>query len=137
MCDSTMYLGALGAERKFLVSYSLAGYSTESVSRRPSAVQTRGLGNEAADPKPQVQAKHQDQKTNNPRTALPRTMAALLIGPGVWVCIVSISAGVLATFATATAALIDWKASKDAEKAEKAENEANEGEGAEAGAKLK
>ena len=64
-------------------------------------------------------------------------MAALLIGPGVWVCIVSISAGVLATFATATAALIDWKASKDAEKVEKAENEANEGEGAEAGAKLK
>ena len=45
-------------------------------------------------------------------------------------CIVSISAGVLATFATATAALIDWKASKDAEKVEKAENEANEGEGA-------
>ena len=114
----------------------MAGYSSESVSRRPSAVQTRGLGNEAA-AKPQVQAKHQDQKTNNPRTALPRTMAALLIGPGVWVCIVSISAGVLATFATATAALIDWKASKDAEKAEKAENEANEGEGAEAGAKLK
>jgi len=50
------------------------------------------------------------------------------------VCIVSISAGVLATFATATAAVLDWKASKDAEKAEKAENE---GEGAEAGAKLK
>ena len=52
-------------------------------------------------------------------------------------CIVSISAGVLATFATATAAVLDWKASKDAEKAEKAENGANEGEGAEAGAKLK
>ena len=132
-----MYLEAFWAERRFLVEYWVAGYSTESVSRRPSVVQTRGLGNGAADPKPQVQAKHQDQKTNNPRTALPRTMAALLIGPGVWVCIVSISAGVLATFATATAALIDWKASKDAEKAEKAENEANEGEGAEAGAKLK
>ena len=126
-----MYLGALGAERKFLVAYSLAGYSSGSVSRRPSAVQTRGLGNEAADPPA--------SSGENPkhRTALPRTMAALLVGPGVWVCIVSISAGVLATFATATAALIDWKASKDAEKAEKAENEANEGEGAEAGAKLK
>ena len=130
-----MYLGALGAERKFLVAYSLAGYSSGSVSRRPSAVQTRGLGNEAADPKPQVQAK-QGPRTS-PRTALPRTMAALLIGPGLWVCIVSISAGVLATFATATAAVLDWKASKDAEKAEKAENGANEGEGAEAGAKLK
>lgn len=52
-------------------------------------------------------------------------------------CIVSISAGVVATFATATAAIVDWKASMDAEKAEKAEKEANGGEGAEAGEKLK
>ena len=72
-----------------------------------------------------------------PRTALPRTMAAVLIGPGIIVCIVSITAGAMATLATATAAIVDWKASKDAEKAEKAENESNGSEGAEAGAKLK
>ena len=85
----------------------------------------------------QVQASEGEPACWEPRTALPRTMAAVLIGPGVIVCIVSITAGVMATLATATAAIVDWKASKDAEKAEKAENESNGGEGAEAGAKLK
>ena len=46
-------------------------------------------------------------------------------------------AGVLATIVTATAAVVDWKASKDAQKAEKAKNEAKEGGGEEAGAKPK
>jgi hypothetical protein len=57
--------------------------------------------------------------------------------PGLIVAIGSIVAGVLATIVTATAAVVDWKASKDAQKAEKAKNEAKEGGGEEAGAKPK
>ena len=51
-------------------------------------------------------------------------MAAVLIGPGVFLAIGSIVAGVVATLLTATAAVVDWKTTKDAEKAEKAEKEA-------------
>ena len=64
-------------------------------------------------------------------------MAAVLIGPGVFLAIGSIVAGVVATLLTATAAVVDWKTTKDAEKAEKAEKAAKEGGGAEAVAKPK
>ena len=59
-------------------------------------------------------------------------MAAVLIGPGVFLAVGSIVMGVVATLVTATAAVVDWKTSKDEEKAEKeAEKAAKEGGGGE------